>query len=87
VSFFTRGSDPHSPHELVGVDVGFIFQLWVTREYPKFQILMISVQPAQLNFRQAQSFSPTQQYLLLMPRTVTLGAVILLTNPVLLLVL
>jgi hypothetical protein len=69
------------------VDAGFIFQPWVTCEYPKFQILMISVQPTQLNFCQAQSFSPTQQYLLLMSRTVTLGVVILLTNSVLLLVL
>jgi hypothetical protein len=75
VLFFTHGSDPHPPHESVGAGAGFIFHPWVTREYPKFQILMVSAQPAHLNSRQPQSFVPAQQYPSLKSRTVTLGGV------------
>jgi hypothetical protein len=58
---------------LIGAGANVIFHPWVTRGYPKFKILMFSIQPAHLNFRQAPSFGTTQQYPLLMSRTVTLG--------------
>jgi hypothetical protein len=59
----------------VGAGAGFIFHPWVICGYPKFQILMVSVQPAHLNSHQARSFGPAQQYPLLMSYTITLGAV------------
>jgi hypothetical protein len=80
-SFFIRGSDLHLSCELTGVDVGFIFHLWMTRRYPKFQILMFLVQSTYLNFRQARSFGPAEQYPLLMSHTVTLGVVHLTHQP------
>jgi hypothetical protein len=57
---FTYGSNLHPPCELAAVDAGFIFHSWVTRGYPKFQILVVSIQPTHLNSRQARSFSPAQ---------------------------
>jgi hypothetical protein len=48
---------------------------------------MVLVQLAHLNSRQNRSFGLAQQYPLLMSRTVTLGAFIILTNTVILLVL
>jgi hypothetical protein len=62
VSFFTRGSDPHPPCESAGAGAGFIFHPWVTRGYPKFQILMVSTQSAHLNTCQSRSFGLAQQY-------------------------
>jgi hypothetical protein len=80
VSFFTRGSDPHPPHELVGAGACFIFHSWVTREYLNFQILLVLVQPAHLNSHQA-SFGPVQQYPILMSGTVTLDVIHLTHQP------
>jgi hypothetical protein len=39
VLFFTCGPDPYPPHE--SAVASFIFHLWVTRGYLKFQILMV----------------------------------------------
>jgi hypothetical protein len=75
VPFFTRGSDPHPPHESADAGVGFIFHPWVTRGYLKFQILMVSTQSAHLNLRQPQSFGLAQHYPPLKSRTITLGGV------------
>jgi hypothetical protein len=74
-AIFTSGSDQHPLHELAGAGAGFIFHPWVTRGYPKFQILLVSVKPAHLNSHQAQSFGPAKQYPALMSHTVTLGAI------------
>jgi hypothetical protein len=75
VSFFTRGSDPHPPCESAGAGAGFIFHPWVTRGYPKFQILMVLTQSAHLNSRQPQSFVLAQHYPPLKSCTITLGGV------------
>jgi hypothetical protein len=42
VSFFIRGSDLLLPRGSVRVDACFIFHMWVTLGYPKFQILIQS---------------------------------------------
>jgi hypothetical protein len=42
VPFFTRGSDPHPPHESAGVGMSFIFHSCLTHGYSKFQILIVS---------------------------------------------
>jgi hypothetical protein len=70
-----QGTDMYQPRELTGVDASFIFHPWVTRGYPKFHILMVSVQPAHINSHQARSFDPAQHYPILMSHTVTLGAI------------
>jgi hypothetical protein len=75
VPFFTCGSNPHPPRESAGAGAGFIFHPWVTRGYPKFQILMVSTQSAHLNSRQPQSFFLAQHYPPLKSRTVTLGGI------------
>jgi hypothetical protein len=75
VPFFTSGSDLHPPRESAGVGADFIFYSWVTHGYPKFQILMVSTQPAHLNFSQPQHFGPAQQYPPLKSYTITLGGV------------
>jgi hypothetical protein len=68
-------SDPHLSCESASADAGFIFHPWVTRGYPRFQILMVLTQPAHLNSRQPQSFGPTQQYFPPKSRNVTFGGV------------
>jgi hypothetical protein len=75
VPFFTRGSDPHPPHESADAGAGFIFHPWMTRGYPKFQILMVSTQSTHLNFCEPQSFGLAQYYPPLKSRTKTLCGV------------
>jgi hypothetical protein len=75
VPFFTLGSDPHPPRESAGAGASFIFHPWVTRRYPKFQILMVSTWSAHLNFCQPRCFGLAQYYPPLKSRTITLGGV------------
>jgi hypothetical protein len=81
VPFFICKLDPHSPRESAGVGAGFIFHLWVTRGYPKFQILMVSTQSAHLNSCRARSFGLAQQYYPLKSHAVTLRGVHLTHQP------